>query len=262
MYNHIEGKQKFMLFPQYRLPKTLIISLVVSFIFGRRRSFARDARLAIKGITPAPQYLGLDNIPKHGPFLLLVNHYSRPGFFVLWGALAVSACLPGEPVWMMTRAWTSPGSWWDKPKRFLTSAFFTRLARMYGFITMPPMPPEPQDATERALSIRRLIQAARANPECIIALAPEGRDIPGGGLGEPPPGSGRLIAELFCILHHAIPVGIYEREGMLRVRFGKELHLLPMINENSSKSIDQAVNSIVMTAISKLLPDEILQDYK
>ena len=179
-----------------------------------------------------------------------MNHYSRPGFMVLWGALALSACLPGEPLWMMTRAWTSLGSWWDKPKRFLTSIVFKRLAQVYGFITMPPMPPEPQDAVERAISVRKLLHTIRTNPNSIVAMAPEGRDIPDGVLGEPPAGSGKLIGQLAGMLHTCIAVGVYEEQGRLCISFGEAFKLPEKLDARD----DIKVSEFVMRKIAAQLP--------
>lgn len=245
-----------MLYPEYQPPIKLITALALSAIINKRRSFVRDSRLALKGVTPPVRYIGLENLPKQGPFLMLMNHYSRPGFMVLWGALALSACLPGEPLWMMTRAWTSLGSWWDKPKRFITSTIFKRQAQVYGFITTPPMPPEPQDALERAISVRNLLHAVRANPNSIVALAPEGRDIPGGVLGNPPPGSGKLIGQLAGILHTCIAVGVYEEQGRLCVSFGEAFELPVKLDARD----DIKVSDFIMRKIAVQLPANMRAD--
>ncbi len=239
-----------MQYPQYQPPVKLIAAIAVSTLINNRRSFVRDSRLALEGVIPPVRYIGLENLPKQGPFLMLMNHYSRPGFMVLWGALALSACLPGEPLWMMTRAWTSLGSWWDKPKRFLTSTIFKRLAQVYGFITTPPMPPEAQDALERAMSVRKLLQTVRTNHNSIVALAPEGRDIPGGVLGEPPAGGGKLIGQLAGMLHTCIAVGVYEEQGRLCVSFGEAFELPETLDARD----DIKVSEFVMRRIAVQLP--------
>ena len=46
------------------------------------------------------------------------------------------------------------------------------------------------------LAVRRLFAYARSTPNPILGLAPEGMDLPGGILGWPPPGGGRVMLQL------------------------------------------------------------------
>jgi len=182
--------------PQYRIPLPFLLKFIPSFILKKQRSFRADAKMVIAGVIPQPTISGFENLPNRGPLLILHNHYSRSGSFIIWAAFAISSSLSMESCWMMTRAWTAPGTWYGGIQKFLTSAVYRRIAKMYGFISMPPMPPDPRDTLERAIGVRTLMQIARRKENIAICLAPEGRDFPGGRLGWPPPGSGRLIHQL------------------------------------------------------------------
>jgi hypothetical protein len=103
---------------------------------------------------------GLEHIPAHGPYLLTINHYSHPGFQSWWIAASVSSIFPSEISWIMTGAFQYPGQWKDRILRPLSRRVLTRLARVYGFFSMPPMPPDLRDVTARALAVRSILETA------------------------------------------------------------------------------------------------------
>ena len=131
---------------------------------------------------------------------------------------------------------------------------------MYGFVTMPPMPPVPHEIQERVLGIRQLMQLARQKWKLVICMAPEGRDFTGGVLGMPPLGSGRLIAQLQKYLPNIITVGVYEGEGRLIVKFGQPFSI-KLGEKLDSRSIDNMVISRIMTAIAQLLPAHLRGEF-
>ena len=149
-------------------------------------------------------------------------------------------------------------AWRDVLRTHLTRLFFRRLARIYGFITMPPMPPIDAELMERAASIRRLMERLREDPHAILCLAPEGRDFPAGILGQPPPGTGRLVLEACRSLQRILPVGVFENEGRLIVRFGPPFKLEDQL---PARPDDQAVSTLIMRAIAALLPVHLRGDY-
>ena len=122
------------------------------------------------GLRPAPMVIGTECVPPEGPCLVTCNHYSRPGFAAWWLTLAITAAVAGcrapsadrEIHWVMTAAWRFEGSRW-KPQ-ILTPATrwaFARVARVYGFVTMPPMPPAPEEMEGRATAVLRTLRLAR-----------------------------------------------------------------------------------------------------
>ena len=194
----------------------------------------------------------MELIPKSGPFLVTLNHYSRPGFFILWAAVAISAALPRPTIWLMTGAWTNRTGGIDQVRTWLTRIIFERLAKMYGLVTMPPMPSAPGDSAERALSIRRLLHKMRADKDAIVCIAPEGMDFPDGVLGVPHPGTGKLLLQIANKTHRVLPVGVFEDDGRLVIRIGNpyELHI-----KEGQVDLDLAVADQVMRKIAELLPE-------
>ncbi len=246
--------------PTYRLPLRLLGGVLWAGLTLRPRSCARDARVAMTGVRPGLRVLGGDHVPPRAPCLVACNHYSRPGFDTWWVALAISAAVaahraPGadpEIHWVMTAAWTFPESPWRRRVLTpLTRWAFERVARVYGFVPMPPMPPDPREVEARALAVRRTVRLARraAQEGGMVGLAPEGRDVPG-GLGEPPEGTGEFMALLVRAGLSVLPAGVAERDGRLRVSFGPPF--VPQLPPDRAAR-DRAVSRQVMDAIARQL---------
>ncbi len=247
--------------PRYRFPVQTAAALLCSMIVLRPRSFARDACASWSGLHPPPGVSGVEHIPLRGPCLVVCNHYSRPGFAAWWIALAITAALIShrapdayrEIHWVMTAAWTFPESpWRHRLLTPLTRRVFARLAQVYGFITMPPMPPAPDEMAARAVAVLKTVRLARqmARQGGMIGLAPEGQDFKG-GIGQPPAGAGEFIALLVeAGLAPVLPVGLTERDGSLRISFGPSF--MPLVPSQRAGR-DRAVIKQVMEAIAEQL---------
>jgi 1-acyl-sn-glycerol-3-phosphate acyltransferase len=207
------------------------------------------------------EVLGDEHIPARGPRLVACNHYSRPGFSAWWPALAITAAVAArrapdadpEVRWVMTAAWTFPESRWRR--RLLTPVTrwaFGRVARAYGFVTMPPMPPDPDEMQARAAAVLRTVRLARraARGGGMVGLAPEGRDVPE-AFGQLPAGVGTFVALLVQAGLPVLPVGVTERRGRLSLSFGQPF--VPEIPPGRAER-DTAVVRQVMTAIARQLP--------
>jgi 1-acyl-sn-glycerol-3-phosphate acyltransferase len=245
---------------KYVLPARFIIQVITAIVLRDRRSFKKDALLALSGEHPPLKIIDKENIPQAGPCLILMNHYARPGYIPIWSGFAISSLLPMESHWLMTYAWTSPNKFWDTYERRLTRILFTSICRVYGFIPMPPMPPDPREITDRALAVRSLMALARQNLPIVIGMAPEGRDFPGAVLGWPPSGMGRLLEQLFKTISNVIPVGVYEANDQQVIHFGKPI-LLKIKEYSSNKEKDSDISRQVMQAIAYLLPEYLRGDF-
>jgi 1-acyl-sn-glycerol-3-phosphate acyltransferase len=246
---------------RYRLPRRVTVGFLWAVSTLRPRSLARDAQVALAGLRPALEVGGEENVPARGPVLVTCNHYSRPGFPTWWLALAIAAAVAGrrapdadpEVHWVMTAAWTFPESRWrHRLLTPLTKWAFRRVAHVYGFITMPPMPPDPREAEARALAALRTVRLARrmAQQGGMIGLAPEGMDTPEGA-GQPPEGAGKFVALLVEAGLPVLPVGVAEPAGRLRVSFGPLF--VPQIPPDRPER-DRAVTRQAMDAIARQLP--------
>lgn len=245
--------------PRYRIPRRLIASAALDLLRGAPRSFRQDARVCAEAVVPALDYAGCEYIPDH-PCVVTINHFSRPGFPAWWLALSVSAAIPAEVHWLVTAAWTFPGRPWAGWGEAASRQVLSRLARMYGFSSMPPMPPRPEELRERALAARRLLEAARLGQSGWIGIAPEGRDGPGGTLQAPPSGSGRLLLLLAGLGLPCLPAGLFEQDDCCYVRFGQP-YRLAVPTDLPAQARDRQASRIVMTRLAALLPERLRGEY-
>lgn len=241
--------------PRYDIPLSIYLALAAAALAGRRRSFREEARRMVASLKPPLRVSGIKNIPQSGPCVITVNHYWNPRFFSPWLAAVVSSQIPVDIYWTMANAWTyPPGNRLGRLFTPVTRWAFNRVARVYEFNPMPPMPPRPGDVHERAAAVQRMIAYARRNPYGIIGLAPEGGDQPGGVLGMPPAGTGRLALALAKKGMAFVPVGIYEEAGVLTVSFGQS-YCLDLAELDSRIENDRRAREVIMRAIARCVPE-------
>ncbi len=245
----------------YAIPVRLALQAGAAVLRGKPRRFREDAVRWIGYLQPELELRGEEYIPQSGPFLLTVNHFSRPGFNASWIALAASACIPVDIHWTITAAWTFPGRPLRRPLRALSQAALSRIAAVYGFTSMPPMPPDPGEVEKRAQAVSQVLSYARRTPQPAIGLAPEGRDAPGGALGAPPPGLGRFVALLAPLCRQIVPAGFYEEDAHLCLQFGQPYRLdIPRGLERAQR--DHQASQAVMLAIARQLPVHLRGEYQ
>jgi hypothetical protein len=250
---------KFHLDPQW------VVAFLSSLLLGRRRSFVADSLRLCTFVRPEPQVEDAQLIPRNDSFVLVTNHYFRPGYNMWWGMAAIGVAVShvrgpmAEVTWIVANRWTYP----DRLRaRIVTPAslvVFRRLARMYGFISMPPMPPRPELAEEAVDAMRQALALAGGASEqspVILGLAPEGGDSSDGMLMLPPTGVGRFMAHLARRGLSFAPVGVFEEEGQLTARFGPEF--VPNLGRGATRpDLDRVVTDQVMSAIARLLPERL-----
>ena len=235
-------------YPSYLFPKKLVIEIILSLFKNEKRRITSDSVRAISGVFPPIQVVDEKNIPNEGPSLVTLNHYSRAGFSIVWAALGISAQLPEKHLWLMTNAWTNRTRGVDQLRTGITRVLFRKLADIYGFITTPPALDE---LAERALSIRKLMRFIQENPQTILCIAPEGQDFEYDKFGQPPEGTGKFISQIQKQLKQIIPVGVWEENGRLILKFGEPYTLDKGLKCEDS---DMAVSNLVMDKITSLLP--------
>ncbi len=244
-------------YPCYRLPLNLVIKIGGCSLLGMRRSFQQDSQELFRGVKPVTI---LGEVPHLVDFkqgcLITANHYSRSGFQSWWIATAIAAQFPQEIHWVMTSTWTSPIPWRDRYLSPISTLLLTRMADIYSFTSMPPMPPRTQEAQARAIAVRDMIHHARLTPQPLIGFVPEGMNSPDGRLSLPPAGTGRVIGHLSGMGLAILPVGLFEQKGALCLHFGKP-YRLPENLSCADKQQDHAIAQWVMTAISRLLPADL-----
>ena len=250
----------FEMYPRYSYPPLGFFRLVPALLFGRQRLFRRDARLCLEQLEPPLRVIGAENIPTSGPCLITFNHYYRPGFNAWWMALALAATLPVDIHFVMTCELTFPGKWYAPLGMAGSRWLLKRFSRIYGFTTMPPMPPREKDVAARARSVRETLGFARRHPRAVLGLAPEGGDQPGGVLCWPASGAGRFILHLADQGFPILPVGACEENGEFCLSFGRKypLHVPGNLGPGGN---DPAAARVVMSAIAAQLPPRLRGEF-
>ena len=240
-------------YPSYSYPPGFITALARDILLLRKRDFHGDAQTCIAGLIPPLKVLGSENIPQWGPCVITVNHYHRDGFSAQWFALAISSLAPMNVHWVMTSEFTYVGKWYEAFGTLGSKFLLKRIASVYGFLTMPPMPPRAKDVEARAASVRAVLDYVRRAKNPILGLAPDGYDPPHGVVSRPASGAGRLGLLLSKAGLQFIPVGAYESDGIFYVHFGKPYELM-VPNDRPSHEKDYQASQIMMENIARLLP--------
>lgn len=246
--------------PSYSLPLVLSAGLARDIVLLRRRDFRRDAIACVDHLKPPLKVLGSENIPQHGPCVVTVNHYHRPGFAAQWLAIAIAALIPIPMHWVMTGEFTYPGKWYQRFGSIGSQILLKRIAYIYDFMTMPPMPPRPGDVEKRAASVRAVLKLVKAGKYPILGLAPEGYDPPTEALTRPASGLGRFGLLLSKHGMAFIPVGAYEADGVFHVHFGKP-YVLTVEPDLTIDEKDERSACVIMQNIAHLLPQHLRGDF-
>ncbi len=250
--------------PRYPYPFPQLVLPALRVLLGLASSIGRDAALMVRGIRPTPRILGADHIPAATPFVLVMNHYDRPGLGAWWGALLILNAIssqrtrePREVHIAITREWWYPRGLGRALKQPLTRWFFERLSKSYGLVLLPPVMGNGAIRGDGAIGIRRALALTRTDPPQLVGLAPEGRTGEHGALCKPPRGAGLFLAALSRNEIPFLPAGIFEDdERVLAVQFGEPFRLCIDRTLPRERQDAQAACS-VMVQIGRLLPERM-----
>ena len=246
--------------PHYSLPPRTVAGLLVDLLTARRRSFRADGLAFIQRIQPPMRVFGAQHIPLRGPCVITFNHFYRPDFNVWYAALALAALVPAEIHFVMTGELTFPGKSYAPLGMKLSKLLLRRVGRVYGFTTMPPMPPRPQDVEARADAVRAVVDFARRSVEPLIGLAPEGGDSVDGRLARPAAGVGRFALLLAARGLRVAPLGVYEEHGEFCLHFG-EAYELSAPRGLSADEKDRLAAQTLMEHIAVLVPSHLRGEF-
>ena len=196
----------------YHFHLPLILKFALAVLLGQRRDMSADADATVSAARPVPRIIDDHHIPTEGPFVIIANHYERPGLKVFWGGMLASAAVGRRRGESKGLHWLMTSEWYDFRISFLPVPvwlirwLFRRLADVYGLIIVPR-------ATDkligRAAAMRSILQVVDRQ-QGAIALYPEG--IGKGALIDPQPGTGTLLLLLSNRGVPVLPVGLFEEE--------------------------------------------------
>jgi 1-acyl-sn-glycerol-3-phosphate acyltransferase len=240
----------------YRLRISLILRFIWAMLRGQTRNLAADVEATLMAARPKPQALNDQHIPAEGPFVLVANHYERPGLKVFWGGMLASHAVAQRRASQESLRWLMTSEWHNfrlGPLPVPVWAFrwlFRRIARVYGLVIIPRAA---ERGVGRAAALRTILNVLRGGEEA-IGLFPEGMGT--GHLIEPMPGVGSFLLSLSNRGIPMLPVGIFEEGGRLIASFGPPFSIhVPRSVEKGER--ERLASQQVMVAIGRLLPPQL-----
>lgn len=247
--------------PRYRYSLRLLVP-AIRVLLSIRSPLSHDAALMLRGANPPPRVLNAHNIPTDSSFIVVYNHYDRPGLGAWWGIAPIATTIaaqrtrePREVHFMMAREWHYAhgiGHWIVQP---LTRWFFGQFAKTYDCIGLPPALLDSDEYRgQGATALRRALELTRRDLPELIGVAPEGNTGENLGLCYPPRGAGQMLLLLTRNTIPLLPVGIFEDDDqVLTINFG--IPFMLAVSPRLSKLARDAESARqVMVQIGKLLP--------
>ncbi|HUS81992.1 MAG TPA: hypothetical protein VM013_01890 [Dehalococcoidia bacterium] len=239
--------------PGYDFPWLPRFPFAFDLLLGRRRSFARDSALVMAKNPYPRRFEGFEQLPQDSSFIIVMNHYNRPGLHPYHCAMAASAAVAGQRPGQPELSWLFTSEWYGRRfgllliPTWLIRWLFGRVGRIYDFIVLPR---RVELVMARASSLRHVFAALAKRP---VAMTPEG--IGTGHLTEPPAGSGLFLTILSEHGYPLFPLAVFEEDSTLVLRLGRPLRLSTPRDISRDES-DRLAREQTMVALGRLLPRE------
>jgi len=245
--------------PTYRLPLYRLMQAAWYMARDKPRNLGEDFRFLLHTLPAAPDIEGSENLPRNGAYVLVANHYERPGLWMGWTGMALARSVwehGGRRLRIIAIAhWTDYRIGPIPIPSAVTRVLFRRFFRVFGFIAMEPASAGPRG---RAEGVRRTLHAlADGDP---VVLFPEG------DIGETPamipaqPGTGSFLLAMVARGAPLIPTAIYESCGRLTIRFGAPLDAVPSTKGNREER-DRFASVLIMRSVAGMLPPALRGAY-
>ena len=119
--------------PQYLFPLAIIPALVLAALKNNTRSFRHDSKYLVTKICPPVEFICNPIISQKKPLLITVNHYSHPGFSIMWAVIAISSYIPVDVHWIMTNTWDYRSPIPNMVLKPFNHMILSEIARIYNF---------------------------------------------------------------------------------------------------------------------------------
>ncbi|MDP6606640.1 MAG: hypothetical protein QF664_10335 [Dehalococcoidia bacterium] len=247
----------------YRFPPWFVLRWLTGAAAGRHRDIVSDAEHLLRRFGPTPTLEGAGELPTAGPYILVINHYERPGMRMWWtvlvATLLISRRVRSERIrWLSTnrfQGWSPYGV--TVVPGVVVRWFLGLVGRTYELLLV-----DPDSALERSGTIREAYRTLHRDRRP-IGLAPEAGNAPGLAreLIEAVPRSGAVIAWLARGEVPVIPLAIWEDDGCLRARVGPP-YVLERPGAALAERDHEALTARVMGSVAALMPPELRGAYR
>jgi 1-acyl-sn-glycerol-3-phosphate acyltransferase len=203
---------------------------------------------------------GEDHIPERETFVLVANHYERPGLWMAWPAVYLSTLVLARARqdihWIAIQEWESYRIWGVHVPPGVTRVVFERTYRAYGILAMAPAA---APAGARAASMRAALQEVRKGH--IVGIMPEGDVGPTPEMLEAREGAGTFLLMMAAAGARILPSGLFEEDGRLVVRIGEAFDLRAP-GDVPRDERDRWARDLVMRRVRDLLPEPLWGVYR
>jgi 1-acyl-sn-glycerol-3-phosphate acyltransferase len=239
--------------PQYRVPWPTLAVMSACMLLGIRRSFMRDGITFMRANRDRPRRVeGIEHIPREGPFIVVMNHFSRRGLRPFHCAMAIGEAVAGVRPGAAEIRWAFTSEYVDLrigpvaiPVRLLRW-IFGRVARMYGLVTIAR---REELVMGRATALRQMARIVAKEP---IGMTPEGLES-NGVLIRPQAGTGLFLASVEGHRAPLLPIGLFEDGDTFVVRIGPPFRI-DLSRGHDRAEQDRRASEQVMLAIGRQLP--------
>lgn len=242
----------------YHFVPTLTARILLAVARKMPRSLGRDAAAMLRGASPPPRAIGAEHLPRTGPFVVVGNHYERPGLWAGWGVMIVSAAVrergaaPRDLHLLMTDELLGFRVGPFAVPRGPLRAGMARFARVYGFGLVSAREAGVVGGSGGLRTAARYLAAGEP-----VGVLPEGTASM--ALCEARPGVGAVLAWLTRDGTPLVPVAVAEIGDVLTATFGPPFQLEAPRGDKASR--DLALRAAVMAPIARLLPLELRGHY-
>ena len=247
--------------PAYRFSPGFVARWLWTVLVARRpRDLDRDGRELFAGRRLRPRVEGVEQLPAHGPCVLVMNHYERPGLRVWWGVVLVSVAARrrrGDDVrWLMTDRFhgfhLGPLPLPDACMAWLLA----RIAHAYGCLLVA------RPEHEEVLRSGALLEARRTlRRSGVLGITPEAATGGGPELHAPAANAALTLAWLSRGATPLVPVAFHDdAAGRLVARFGRPF-TLPWTGLAEGRAHEAELATRVMAAVAELLPARLRGEY-
>ncbi len=223
----------------YPIPWDLVFGLWPNILHRTPTSVDAFSAAICARIHPEPLIIGSENLPASPRFVLVANHYQRPGLWIMHAASVLTQairrhCGPGDPPvrWMVTANWPPIKL---GPLHFRSPGDIL-LPRVADALACYPVSFVGANPAYTARSLRRILREA-PHLNRPLGIFPEGVAGFAGKLSQPLDGVARLFSHLAKHGMPLQPAGISEAQGRLVVRFGPGISCAELMAEQDSAAL-------------------------